>query len=137
MAKIIFSLFLLLTSLSGFSQTRYLITDSFDDNGEIIHDGLQSRIEKNWRQFLKGTFGLCVANPSSEKEIARKEILQEKLTFLTENGSKHANLNIDQNELIDLIDQYVSSSMPFSPIEYIRSSRKRLVDDLKEKIAKA
>jgi hypothetical protein len=124
-------------ALLELDKTTWRLTDSFDDNGEIIYDGLQSRIEKTWRQFLLGTFGLCVAKPTSEKQIARKEILQEKLTSLTENGSRHANLSIDQNALLELIDQYAASSMPFSPIEYPHSSRKRLVDDLKEKIAKA
>ena len=33
-----------------------------------------------------------------------------------------------------LIDQYAQASMPFSPLEYARSSRKRLVDDLREKL---
>jgi hypothetical protein len=40
-----------------------------------------------------------------------------------------------KSELLQLIDDYAISSMPFSPAEYERSSRKRLVDDLRSAVA--
>nr|WP_269822970.1 DUF6058 family natural product biosynthesis protein [Rheinheimera faecalis] len=87
--------------------------------------------------FLNGTFGLCIADPSSGTNIARKEVLQHKLAELTENGSNPSPAGISNSELLQLIDDYALSSMPFSPAEYERSSRKRLVDDLRPAVAKA
>ena len=125
---------------TGFSEalvelntTTWRISDSFSDKGEIVESGLRSRLDTAWEHFLKGTFGLCVANPISAREIARKEIPQEKLTSLTANGSKHVFSDSELDTVRALIDEYAASSMPFSPIEFPLSSRKRLVDDLRAK----
>jgi hypothetical protein len=66
----------------------------------------------------------------------KKEMLQEKLTALTANGSDPHPAGFSKNELLQLIDDYASSAMPFSPAEYERSSRKRLVDDLRSIVSK-
>lgn len=58
-------------------------------------------------------------------------MLQEKLTKLTANRSLASLADSSNEELIRLIDDYAESAMPFSPAEYERSSRKRLVDDLR------
>jgi len=84
--------------------------------------------------FFDGTFGLCVADPSSGAGIAKKELLQERLVALTGNGSRIAETDDENRQLLALIDAYALSSMPFSPAEYSRSSRKRLVDDLRLKV---
>ena len=124
-------------ALVELNTTTWRLTDSFSDNGEIIEAGLRSRLDKAWEHFLKGTFGLCVTNPISAREIARKEILQERLTSLTANGSKHVFTTSELDAVLALIDDYAASSMPFSPIEYPHSSRKRLVDDLRVKARSA
>jgi hypothetical protein len=64
-------------------------------------------------------------------------MLQEKLTSITANGSNPFPAEISQVELLQLIDDYAASVMHFSPAEYGRSSRKRLVDDLRPVVAKA
>ena len=87
--------------------------------------------------FFNGTFGLCVADPSSGAGIAEKELLQERLVELTGNGSRVADTADENHKLLALIDAYARSSMPFSPAEYPRSSRKRLVDDLRLKVRTA
>lgn len=87
--------------------------------------------------FFDGTFGLCVADPSSGVGIAEKELLQERLVELTANGSRVADTPDKNRQLLALIDAYARSSMPFSPAEYPRSSRKRLVDDLRLKVRAA
>lgn len=124
-------------ALIELNTTTWRLSDSFSDNGAIIETGLRSRLDTAWEHFLKGTFGLCVANPISAMEIARKEILQEKLTSLTANGSKHVFATSELDTVLALIDDYAASSMPFSPIEYPRSSRKRLVDDFRIKARSA
>lgn len=87
--------------------------------------------------FFNGTFGLCVADPSSGRGIVRKEVLQETLVALTCNGSNPAPHGIAAGELLTLIDDYADSAMPFSPAEYARSSRKRLLEDLRPRVLSA
>lgn len=91
---------------------------------------IEAKIENYLPHFWNGTFGLCVSDPSSGFGIARKEILQERLTLLTENGGNPNPEGVSRAELQALIEAYAASAMPFSPAEYARSSRKRLVDDL-------
>ena len=98
---------------------------------------IEGKIQDFLPYFFDGTFGLCAADPSTGSGIVRKEILQEKLTELTENGSNPSPAGIPKSELLQLIDDYAVSAMPFSPAEYARSSRKRLVDDLRPLVAKA
>lgn len=92
------------------------------------------RVEKYLPYFFDGMFGLCVSDPSNGAAIARKEILQERLVALTDNGANPSPDSISKADLLRLIDGYARSAMPFSPVEYARSSRKRLVDDLRSKL---
>lgn len=121
-------------ALAILNRTTWRLLDSFDDDGAPIAKGLRLRTDTAWKYFLNGTFGLCVANPMSEAHIARKEVLQEKLTAMSENGARNTFAPIEVAGLLQLIDDYEEASMPFSPIEYARSSRKRLVDDLRAKL---
>ena len=98
---------------------------------------IEAKIQGYLPYFFNGTFGLCVADPSTGAGIVRKEMLQEKLIELTANGSLPSPANFSKEELLTLIDDYADSAMPFSPAEYERSSRKRLVDDLRLVVAKA
>jgi hypothetical protein len=63
-------------------------------------------------------------------------VLQEKLAALSESaiGSR---TDEEMRALLQLIDAYASAAMPFSPIEYPLSSRKRLVEELSARIAAA
>jgi hypothetical protein len=120
--------------LEKLDKTLFRLPDCFADDGSVIPDGLARRTEPLWDHFLKGTFGLCIANPITECEIARKEILQEKLATLSENGTKSHFTESEKNDMLRLIQEYADASMPFSPIEYPRSSRKRLVEDLRNRL---
>lgn len=95
---------------------------------------IDSRIEAYLPHFWNGTFGLCVSDPSTGEGIARKEMLQERLTALTGNGAHARPDGVSESDLLALIEAYAQSAMPFSPAEFERSSRKRLVDDLRAKI---
>ncbi|WP_430541955.1 DUF6058 family natural product biosynthesis protein [Stenotrophomonas maltophilia] len=61
-----------------------------------------------------------------------KEMLQEELANATANGSDPHATQYRRDKLLRLIDDYAESSMPFSPAEYPRNSRKRLVDELRK-----
>lgn len=86
--------------------------------------------------FLDGTFGLCTADPATGAGIARKETLQSRLTLLTADGTNPTPVGVSRAELLQLIDAYAHAAMPFSPADYARSSRKRLVDDLRPLVAR-
>lgn len=121
-------------ALQELNKTTHRICDSFTDAGEPISEGLDIRSETAWGYFLKGVFSLCVADPSSEKTIARKEILQEALNVLSESDLGPNSPPEAKRRALDLVDQYAQSAMPFSPPEYPRSSRKRLVEDFRATI---
>jgi hypothetical protein len=118
-------------ALATLNSTTWRLVDSFDALGAPIAAGLDIRLEAAWTYFLNGTFGLCVANPVSEAAIAYKEVLQEKLMALSENGEKRVYPAQQARAVQELIDAYAAAAMPFSPIDYPVSSRKRLVEDLR------
>ena len=53
---------------------------------------------------------------------------------LRENGAIAAFTPALAARLRALIDDYGAAAMPFSPVEFARSSRKRLVDDLRARL---
>ncbi|MDN2671990.1 DUF6058 family natural product biosynthesis protein [Janthinobacterium sp. SUN026] len=118
-------------ALATLNLTTWRLRDSFDDRGAPIAEGLRARTDSAWTYFLNGTFSLCVANPMSEAHIAWKEVLQEKLAQQSGNGSKTLLAQAQAQQMHALIDAYAAAAMPFSPIEYALSSRKRLVEDLR------
>ena len=63
----------------------------------------------------------------------QKDILRERRTALTHNGESYTGLDIGREDLLLLINQHEAASMPFSPVEYPMSSRKRLIADLRIK----
>jgi hypothetical protein len=89
-----------------------------------------ARTESAWTSYLSGVFSLCVADPSTELSIARKEVLQEALTEINDRQPEPESSEVDKQKILELVEQYARASMPFSPPEYPRSSRKRLVEDL-------
>ncbi|WP_332878683.1 DUF6058 family natural product biosynthesis protein [Massilia sp. S19_KUP03_FR1] len=125
------------TALATLNLSTWRLRDSFGDDGAPIDAGLRVRTDAAWEYFLNGTFALCVANPISEAHIAYKEVLQEKLTQISDNGSKTVFSPQLAQATHELIDAYAAASMPFSPIEYTSSSRKRLVEDLRANIRAA
>jgi hypothetical protein len=121
-------------ALAMLNQTTWRLRDSFGDDGTPIAAGLRARVDSAWTYFLNGTFALCVANPISEAHIAYKEVLQEKLAQQSENGSRTLFAPPEVQPMLALIDAYAAAAMPFSPIEYGLSSRKRLIEDLRVKL---
>ena len=103
----------------------------FRDDASLIGDGFAARFNTAWQHFLNGTYGLCVAGPLSERAIAYKEVLQEKLIALTANGSRTDFAAKARQVVEQTIVAYAEACSSFSPLDYPRSSRKRLVDDLR------
>lgn len=87
------------------------------------------------KAFADGTLGVCVADPSTGHGIAKKVLLQGKLSSLASDGELHLPSGLAEQDVLRLVDEYSAASMPFSPLEYPLSSRKRLVDDLRAAVA--
>lgn len=108
--------------------------DCFRYDTSLIDAGFAARFESIWAHFQNGTYGVCVARPDSELAIARKEVLQEKLIALTANGARILYAGDERAIVERTIAQYAEACSLFSPVDYARSSRKRLVDDLRRSI---
>jgi hypothetical protein len=99
-------------------------------DGNFDEQSYETAFGTVWQHFLAGTFSLCVCDATDEARIAEKECLQMRLTEATGNGAKLAYTASESKAVQHLIERYLLASMPFSPIEYARSSRKRLVEDV-------
>lgn len=113
------------------------LPDSFDEQGAPLAAGLNARTADAWDAFRQGIFGLCVADPGSEHAIATKEILQETLGARRQALAEAGASPESRADLPGLIARYAAAAMPFSPLEYPRSSRKRLVEDFGADLAGA
>ena len=104
-----------------------LKADGFTPEKPSALDNIDEHLNSEWAYFLDGTYGLCTVS-GLPKDIAAKELA---IIIIKE--------HIDQGELremqkqalkkaVDLLDQV---SAPFAPHERGRSSRKRLIDDVR------
>jgi hypothetical protein len=112
------------------SELRGALQQHFQDQAVI-----DARVLEFIPSFTDGTFGVCVADPGTGHGIVRKELLQERLVAVTDDGRNPFPKAMPRGDLLRIIDDYAAASMPFSPPEYPRSSRKRLVDDLRMALA--
>lgn len=125
----------LTVALSEWNRNQWRLPDSFDDAGFGIQAGLDGRQNGFWQAHLAGIFGVCVARSASIEAIVEKELLQERLAAITANGTRRDYDDEDRCVVTALVDRYERASMPFSPPEYPRSSRKRLVEDVRRLLA--
>lgn len=79
--------------------------------------------------YSSGVFSICIAEVGKADGIVRKEILQEKLQLLLDKTDINVT-DSDRDEILRDVASYVDACMPFTPIEYPISSRKRLLEDL-------
>lgn len=123
------------TALADLDRGLVRLPDSFDEQGTPLAAGLDARTADAWDAFGQGIFGLCVSDPTSEHAIATKEILQETLGARRQALAGDRAATADPADLPGLIARYARAAMPFSPLEYPRSSRKRLVEDFAAELA--
>lgn len=102
----------------------------FASGHEKFDAGLDQHLRSEWHYFLDGTYGLCTRSGLPE-DIAAKELAVAIIKELTEGDGKRA-LTVDGTlrlrRAVDLLD---TASAPFAPHEVARSSRRRLVDDMR------
>jgi hypothetical protein len=87
-----------------------------------LNDGLDAHLRDEWQHFLSGTYGLCTRTGLPE-QIAEKEAAICVITELVEHG--------DSPRLRAAVALLVRASSPFAPHERARSSRRRLVEDVR------
>jgi Family of unknown function (DUF6058) len=117
-------------ALQGINDSLVRLPDTFSGSGELKLERLNKRFEETWDALIDGVYNLCVADPSNERSIARKEMLQEYLQEISSKVQTGDSLDAsERHRVLSLIQQYADAAMPFAPPEYPRSSRKRLVED--------
>lgn len=99
-------------------------------DGGFDDAGFDAQFDAVWAHFLAGTFSLCVRDAVDESRIATKEALQLRLSAATDGGTRTRYSDAETRNVRSLIARYIEASMPFSPIEYPLSSRRRLVEDV-------
>ena len=89
-----------------------------------LNAGIEQHLREEWRHFLDGTYGLCTRSGLPE-DIAAKELAI--CVIREETGAGTADL-ARLKAAVDLLDR---ASSPFAPHERARSSRRRLVDEVR------
>jgi hypothetical protein len=100
------------------------------DDGGFDDAAFECSFDAIWTHFLAGTFTLCVRDANDAPTICEKEVIQLRLVAATDNGAKRIYTATESSSIRALIARYLDASMPFSPAEYDRSSRRRLVADV-------
>lgn len=89
-----------------------------------LNAGLEAHLRDEWGHFLAGTYGLCTRTGLPE-QIAEKELAVAVIHELTARPEPDIQL---LKQAVDLLD---AASSPFAPHERARSSRHRLVDQVR------
>lgn len=98
-------------------------------NSPKINAGLHQHIEQEWTHFLDGTYGLCTLSGLPE-DIAAKELAIIEINELSQLSVLTAAQTVQLTRAVNLLDDV---SALFAPHERDRSTRKRLVDDMRVK----
>ena len=103
--------------------------DGYTASDYKVNEGIDLHIEEEWSHFLKGIYGLCTKSGLPE-DIAAKELAILEINEIIEKP------NIDEMQLnrleraVNLLD---CVSALFAPHEILKSSRHRLVDEVRRK----
>ncbi len=104
-----------------------LKADSFVPNKPNALDNIDDHLNSEWAYFLDGTYGLCTVSGLPE-DIAAKELAIIIIKEHIDQGELSGTQKQALKKAVDLLDR-VSSL--FAPHERERSSRKRLIDDVR------
>ncbi|KNC68044.1 DUF6058 family natural product biosynthesis protein [Pseudoalteromonas ardens] len=108
--------------------------EQLKDAGHVLHspqlnDDLDAHIEQEWQHFLSGTYGLCTHSGLPE-DIAAKELAILEINQLIGQETLQPTQLKQLESAVNLLD---SVSALFAPHERQRSSRHRLVDEVRRK----
>ncbi len=88
---------------------------------------LTAHLENEWTHFLAGTYGLCTTSGLPE-DIADKEAA---VTIIEAWLQQPAHQQTDKTALRQAVDLLDNASAPFAPHERKRSTRHRLIDEVR------
>jgi hypothetical protein len=91
-------------------------------------DASDSHRESEWQHFLAGTYGLCTRTGLPE-QIG----LKEEAVVLIKSMCERVLTDVETQRLQQAVNQLDEASAPFAPHEVERSSRRRLVDDVRKR----
>ena len=98
-------------------------------NHPKVNERLAVHIEEEWSHFLKGIYGLCTKSGLPE-DIAAKELAICEINELIETDSLNQAQLVRLQKAVNLLD---SVSSLFAPHERLKSSRRRLVDEVRRR----
>lgn len=111
------------------AKIEHLIEQGHSTNNPKLNSDIELHIEEEWRHFLNGTYGLCTKSGLPE-DIAAKELATLEINEL----SDKTELNKEQlNRLSAAVNLLDSASSFFAPHERLKSSRHRLVNEIRRK----
>jgi hypothetical protein len=100
----------------------------FTSNDAKVNSKLDLHIEEEWGHFLNGIYGLCTKSGLPE-DIAGKELAVLQISETIEQDKE----NIDLTQLTKAVNLLDRSSSMFAPHERPKSSRYRLIDEIRRK----
>lgn len=95
-----------------------------------LNAGLDAHLREEWQHFLDGTYGLCTKSGLPE-DIASKELATILIKEIVEERSEPALTVRERVRLTLAVDLLDTASSAFAPHEKERSSRHRLIDDVR------
>jgi len=110
-------------------QLNKLKTQGFNSTEEKLNDDLSQHLKEEWQHFLNGTYGLCTQTGLPE-DIANKELAICEINRLINLKTLDTQQRLELIGVVNLLDQ---ASALFAPHERLKSSRHRLIDQVREK----
>lgn len=110
------------------AELKRLNQKGFCSQDPKLNSGLEAHLGQEWQHFLEGTYGLCTKSGLPE-DIAAKELA----IAIIKPWQHRSDLTSSQLEkLSDAVDLLDRASALFAPHERQRSSRHRLVDQVRQ-----
>lgn len=119
-------------------RTRYrdtiarLRAQGFVTGSTKLGAGLDAHIDEEWAHFMAGTYGVCTRSGLPE-DIAGKELAIVIIKEVLGEGEDGQLDGPQRQRLTDAVNLLDAASSDFAPHECDRSSRRRLIDDVREK----
>ncbi len=91
--------------------------------------GIDKHIREEWEHFIDGIYGLCTKSGLPE-DIAKKEVAILNINLLSENKNVSNDKKLLLARAVKLLDE---ASSEFAPHERMRSSRQKLLNEVRRK----
>lgn len=111
------------------NQLDDLAKEGFSSNDIKVNGEIDSHIKEEWGHFINGIYGLCTKSGLPE-DIACKELA---ILIINTFANKEELNSSEEAELISAVNLLDSSSSLFAPHERIKSSRHRLINEVRRK----